>query len=1028
MKSTKAETVTYTASSDGVTITQTAQVTFEAGTMESLKVSAAVTQTAGVPFDVTVTAQDHYGNIVTNYTGTVHLSTNNGNSPGGTALSLPQDYTFTLADGGTYTFSSGVTLYNAGASSLTVTDTVYNTVTGTIGNITVNAGTVSADQSTVTASKSTVTADDNDNSIITVILRDIYGNLVSGKTVTLSQGSGSSEISTSSAVSGTDGTVTYAVNTTIAESVTYTAAADGVTLTQTAGVTFTPGKLEGFKISVMGTQTAGVPFSVTVTARDRFGNTNTDYTGTVSLSTDNGNSPGGEAPSLPQNYAFTAEDAGTHTFSGLTLFNADISSLTVTDTVYNTIYGTKGNITVNPGPVNPGLSTVTAGKSTVTANNTDSSTITVILKDAYDNPIAGKPVNLTKEDTIMATATSDTAGTVTFTVKSTKAEEVSYTAMADGVTITQDATVTFTAGPVDAAKSTVVAGKSPVAADGIDSSTITVTLKDAYENPVSGKTVILAGSGNSQISPANTMSAADGTVTFTVRNTTAEMVTYTVTADGITVAHVARINFTPPHTVSVAANPPAGGTVSGGGIYGEGVSVTVTAAVNSGYIFVNWTEGTIVVSNNATYTLILGTADRTLAANFSLIHSSGGGQTTNPPKPEVDSNGNVAISVSPTLDISTGTASTEVNETVLIDAFEKAAVNQEGVKTVAIDIPKVKGATTYTPTLPANFLTSGDVTKKIEINTDIASVSVPGNMLQAADAAGAEKVSLTIALGDKSKLPKDIREQLGNRPVTELSLKIDGQSTFWSNNSAPVKVSIPYTPTADELKDHEHITVWYIDGTGKVESVPSGRYDPSTGKVTFTTTHFSKYAVAFVQKFFSDISRYGWAKKQIEVMASKGIINGASKDTFAPAANITRADYLILLVKTLGLTADFDSNFDDVKPGTYYYEAAGIAKKLGIAAGSENNRFNPQENISRQDMMVLTARALEKFKSLKDTDNATVLNKFSDKDDIAEYSINSIATLVREGLIAGSGNTINPQDSTTRAEAAVFLYRIYNKY
>jgi len=65
----------------------------------------------------------------------------------------------------------------------------------------------------------------------------------------------------------------------------------------------------------------------------------------------------------------------------------------------------------------------------------------------------------------------------------------------------------------------------------------------------------------------------------------------------------------------------------------------------------------------------------------------------------------------------------------------------------------------------------------------------------------------------------------------------------------------------------------------------------------------------------------------------------------------------------LGLTVSFEGNFEDVKPGAYYYEAIGVAKKLGIATGSGNNQFKPQESISRQDMMVLTARALEKFKS-----------------------------------------------------------------
>jgi large repetitive protein len=294
-------------------------------------------------------------------------------------------------------------------------------------------------------------------------------------------------------------------------------------------------------------------------------------------------------------------------------------------------------------------------------------------------------------------------------------------------------------------------------------------------------------------------------------------------------------------------------------------------------------------------------------------------------------------------------------------------------------------------------------------------------------AEGAQNVSLTIAAGDISKLSADVQAQIGNKPVIELSLKIDGKQTSWSNDSAPVTVNVPYTPTADELKDPEHITVWYIDGSGKAVSVPSGRYDPVTGKVTFNTTHFSKYAVAFVQKTFEDIGTYVWAKMQIEVMASKGIINGTSETSYNPAANITRADFLMLLVRTLGLTAQADSNFSDVRPSDYYCEALGIAKKLGISEGSGNNLFNPLSAITRQDMMTLTAKAMKLAGKLNMSGVSTDLEVFSDKESIAPYAAQSIASLVKAGLISGSGSRVNAFANTTRAETAVLMYRIYNK-
>lgn len=198
--------------------------------------------------------------------------------------------------------------------------------------------------------------------------------------------------------------------------------------------------------------------------------------------------------------------------------------------------------------------------------------------------------------------------------------------------------------------------------------------------------------------------------------------------------------------------------------------------------------------------------------------------------------------------------------------------------------------------------------------------------------------------------------------------------------------------------------------------------------MTFSITHFSWFAVVYVHKTFGDLAGVGWARQPIEVMASKGIIQGTGPDTFSPASNITRADYTVLLIRTLGLRAEFTDNFDDVKEDAYYYEAVGIAKKLGIALGDGANRFNPEEPISRQDLMTLSARVLDKYMGLKLSDDIHVLDRFIDKGDIAEYALSGIATLVKEGLIVGSDSRISPLANTTRAEAAVFLYRVYNSY
>jgi uncharacterized repeat protein (TIGR02543 family) len=80
-------------------------------------------------------------------------------------------------------------------------------------------------------------------------------------------------------------------------------------------------------------------------------------------------------------------------------------------------------------------------------------------------------------------------------------------------------------------------------------------------------------------------------------------------------------NFTLNLVVTLSSSPSVGGTTTGAGSFTPGSSVTLTATPNTDYTFVNWTEGTNIVSTNATYTSPLN-ASRTLVANFALTASN----------------------------------------------------------------------------------------------------------------------------------------------------------------------------------------------------------------------------------------------------------------------------------------------------------------------------------------------------------------------------------------------------------------------
>lgn len=369
---------------------------------------------------------------------------------------------------------------------------------------------------------------------------------------------------------------------------------------------------------------------------------------------------------------------------------------------------------------------------------------------------------------------------------------------------------------------------------------------------------------------------------------------------------------------------------------------------------------------------------------------------------------------------------TVTNGTAVAPALDLAKAKEFMEKNVTLDISAAQGVNSYSVGLPAAALTSGTKEAKLTISTEFGQVAISGNMLTGTTDSSGKEVALEIGKGDKSKLPAEVKAALGDRPIIELSLKVDGKETVWSNPAAPVTVSVPYKPSADELKNPEMIVVWYVDGSGNVLTVPSGRYDSKTGMVTFTTTHFSNYAVAYVSRTFTDLGTAVWARNAIEVLASKDILK-TEGGVFHPSTDITRGDFLYSLVRALGLTARVNGNFSDVQENAYYYNEIAVAKALGIANGLDNDRFGSTHKITRQDMMVLTERALKLGKKLNTQGEAADLERFTDKSGIASYAVNSVAAMVKEGLIEGSGNKVNPTGSTTKAEAAVFLYRLYNK-
>ena len=323
--------VTVTAAGSGVTITATDSThtgtssgfTVNPGVATHFVVSSGTSQVAGTPFSITVTAKDASGNTVTSYTGTVHFSS----SDSGVGVTLPSNYVFQAGDSGVKSFS--VTLVTAGTQSVTATDTVTSSITGSQTGITVNAGAL--DHIGVSPSAPSVTAGGSQAFVSTAYdqYNNVIGAVTSSTTWSIQTGAGGSWVqSTGTYTSATAGTWTVTALYSGKQATT------SLTVNAAGAASFVVNAVGGGSIPA---QTAGVAFNVNVTAVDAFGNRATGYSGTVQFTSTDAQAV------LPVNSVLSS---GMGTFSVM-LKNVGSQTITATDTVTGTITGTSAAITVN---------------------------------------------------------------------------------------------------------------------------------------------------------------------------------------------------------------------------------------------------------------------------------------------------------------------------------------------------------------------------------------------------------------------------------------------------------------------------------------------------------------------------------------------------------------------------------------------------------------------------------------------------------------------------------------------------------
>lgn len=172
---------------------------------------------------------------------------------------------------------------------------------------------------------------------------------------------------------------------------------------------------------------------------------------------------------------------------------------------------------------------------------------------------------------------------------------------------------------------------------------------------------------------------------------------------------------------------------------------------------------------------------------------------------------------------------------------------------------------------------------------------------------------------------------------------------------------------------------------------------------------------------FQDVPDGYWGRTAIIFLSDKEIVSGREKGKFCPEETITRAEFTKIVLGALKFSAgNAAAGFADVNETDWHSPYVAAAQENGIVKGTEDNKFYPDDSITRQDAALLLQRALEQ-KGIRLDSGKTA--QFADDGEFSDYAASAISLLAGNGMIKGfDDNTFRPFANLTRAEAAQLIY------
>lgn len=395
--------------------------------------------------------------------------------------------------------------------------------------------------------------------------------------------------------------------------------------------------------------------------------------------------------------------------------------------------------------------------------------------------------------------------------------------------------------------------------------------------------------------------------------------------------------------------------------------------------------------------------------------------------------GLTTVITTPSINILGDIAKAEVTTSTMDKAIQTvidAAKTNDTIPVIKINIHN-NNTDSIELTLPKTSLIALSQTTygELIITSDIATVTIDSKTLKNILEKSDSNIILNISKIKQYELNSIQQTIVGGLPVFDISL-VSGNETISDFGDGTITVNIPYSLPSG--LDENKVVVYYLDNIGDI-SACNTIY--TLKNVTFTANHFSKYFIGYNDysnyddnnidmTTFDDVSNDRWSAEYIYNLYNLGIVNGISNDIFSPETNITRAEFVKMLANIAGTNLNklnISTNFTDVESDSWYEDYIVWAVYNGIASGTSDTTFSPDENITREQIATMIYRFVE-YKGIELPKIETVIN-FVDENTFSPWAVDAISAVQSAGIInALDDDYFAPTYYTTREQACKMLF------